>query len=635
LKSHERSKDYFKDKGFCAKLEEIRQDDTEEGAKKLKEYMFLPRIMQCIGILTDIGMPDTSAGRAETKELLMISSDEEEYESSDDSSDEESAPWIRPKTKKEKEQKAKAKVLSKTKAKSGGSGGAKKKTVADLTEAEKEEKRKGIQERLAKSMGVSVSTLNTMLKQTHGKDAGGGSGGGGAAGEGAAGAFPEFVELGEGEEIPAEEVVPADKDVEKAMAAMADATEEEKAAATAMAAGGAGGAMASAGGNVSLVDKLRASRAKRAAASATATKGGGSGGGDQAAAIIAADVEVELPPLVMPETEEERKAMSLKVKVEAGAVYQTKKFKHALQLYNRCLELDPTNIVFHMNIGAVHLVTQDYDACVAACDTAIAVGTKNEADPKLIAKAYARAGRAQGSRKPATSKDYAAARDAYKMALELDRKKEYLEAKTLHEKNRKAAVDTEYEDPLKAQGAKARGNDFYKNGKYADAIREYTDALRRDPNNFAVTSRIYSNRAACFSNLGENVRCIQDCDHCIEADPKWSKGYLRKGTLLNKLSQYEEAVAVFKAALVADPHSFEGRTGLAKAEEGLERERLALRGKADKAFDDLKTREIWEASRALLLEMQENPDSWEVKKQLMDPQIQKNLQHLRKVGLLG
>lgn len=53
------------------------------------------------------------------------------------------------------------------------------------------------------------------------------------------------------------------------------------------------------------------------------------------------------------------------------------------------------------------------------------------------------------------------------------------------------------------------------------------------------------------------------------------------------------------------------------------------------AFDDLKTREIWEASRALLLEMQENPDSWEVKKQLMDPQIQKNLQHLRKVGLLG
>ena len=37
LKSHERTKDYFKDKGFCKNLEEIRQEDHEEGAKKLKE----------------------------------------------------------------------------------------------------------------------------------------------------------------------------------------------------------------------------------------------------------------------------------------------------------------------------------------------------------------------------------------------------------------------------------------------------------------------------------------------------------------------------------------------------------------------------------------------------------------------
>ena len=375
--------------------------------------------------------------------------------------------------------------------------------------------------------------------------------------------------------------------------------------------------------------------AAMAAAARAVVVGTGVAAAAAAAAAVNVDVEVELPALVMPETEEARKLMSLKVKEEAGAVYQQKKFKHALQLYNRCLELDPTNIVFHMNIGAVHLVTQDYGACVAACDTAIEVGTKNEADPKLIAKAYARAGRAHGSKKPATSTDYAAARDAYKTALEFDRKKEYLEAKTQHEKSRAAAVDREYADPLKAQGAKARGNDFYKNKQFADAVREYTDALRRDPTNFAVTSRIYSNRAACFSNLGENVRCIQDCDLCIEADPKWAKGYLRKGTLLNKLNQYEEAVPVWEAALVADPHSFEGRTGLQKAEEGLARERNTQRTKADKAFDDLKTREIWEASRALLLEMQENPDSWEVKKQLMDPQIQKNLQHLRKVGLLG
>jgi hypothetical protein len=62
---------------------------------------------------------------------------------------------------------------------------------------------------------------------------------------------------------------------------------------------------------------------------------------------------------------------------------------------------------------------------------------------------------------------------------------------------------------------------------------------------------------------------------------------------------------------------------------------LAQQGQATKAFDDLKTREIWEASRTLLVEMQEHPDSWEVKKQLMDPVVQKNLAHLRSVGLMG
>jgi len=43
---------------------------------------------------------------------------------------------------------------------------------------------------------------------------------------------------------------------------------------------------------------------------------------------------------------------------------------------------------------ATYLVTGQYDLCVAECATAVEVGTANSADPKLIAKAHARAGRA-------------------------------------------------------------------------------------------------------------------------------------------------------------------------------------------------------------------------------------------------
>jgi tetratricopeptide (TPR) repeat protein len=104
----------------------------------------------------------------------------------------------------------------------------------------------------------------------------------------------------------------------------------------------------------------------------------------------------------------------------------------------------------------------------------------------------------------------------------------------------------------------ARGNDFYKQGKYAEAVVEYSDGLRRDPANKAYTSRVFSNRANCYKHLGAMVESMQDCDACIEADPKWPKGYLRKGNLLNQLGQFQEAIEVFEKVLTIDPHSFDG-----------------------------------------------------------------------------
>jgi hypothetical protein len=43
---------------------------------------------------------------------------------------------------------------------------------------------------------------------------------------------------------------------------------------------------------------------------------------------------------------------------------------------------------------------------------------------------------------------------------------------------------------------------------------------------------------------------MQDCDATIAADPKWAKGYLRKGKLLLKLMQFADAIVAFTGALV-------------------------------------------------------------------------------------
>jgi hypothetical protein len=47
---------------------------------------------------------------------------------------------------------------------------------------------------------------------------------------------------------------------------------------------------------------------------------------------------------------------------------------------------------------AVYLVTRQTDKCIASCTTAVEVGTENDADAKLVAKAHARHGKALASK---------------------------------------------------------------------------------------------------------------------------------------------------------------------------------------------------------------------------------------------
>ena len=42
----------------------------------------------------------------------------------------------------------------------------------------------------------------------------------------------------------------------------------------------------------------------------------------------------------------------------------------------------------------------------------------------------------------------------------------------------------------------------------------------------------FSNRAACYTKLMEFGLAMQDCDKCIEINPMFVKGYLRKAAVL-------------------------------------------------------------------------------------------------------
>jgi stress-induced-phosphoprotein 1 len=201
--------------------------------------------------------------------------------------------------------------------------------------------------------------------------------------------------------------------------------------------------------------------------------------------------EVFLPDTV-PEDAAERSMLAAATKVEATEHYTDRKFRCALKLYGFGHMLDPTNMVYKLNMAAAYLELEQFAECLECCDEAIAVGDTADAEAKLLGKAHFRRGRALSG-----LEKFDDAIKAFKMALEKNRCAEYLKAKNeclkAHERY---LADREY-DPLKAQGCKARGNDLYQKGDFPEAVAEYERAIRHDPKNTGLLSKVYGDFVAC------------------------------------------------------------------------------------------------------------------------------------------
>jgi stress-induced-phosphoprotein 1 len=79
----------------------------------------------------------------------------------------------------------------------------------------------------------------------------------------------------------------------------------------------------------------------------------------------------------------------------------------------------------------------------------------------------------------------------------------------------------------KAEEHRLKGNEYFAAGNFPDAVKEYSEGIRRDPNN----KNIYSNRCAAYIKLMELNFALKDADKCLELDPKFVKAFARKGTV--------------------------------------------------------------------------------------------------------
>jgi len=320
-------------------------------------------------------------------------------------------------------------------------------------------------------------------------------------------------------------------------------------------------------------------------------------------------------------TDEEKEALAFKD--EGNKAYKAKKFEEALELYGKAFAKDKTNMSVLTNMAAVYFEQEKYAECISKCEEAIEVGRENRADFKLIAKAYARIANAHSKLNQQQE-----ALKFYQKSLSEHRDPAIVKKVTQIEKQMKEEKEKAYIDPSKAEEERQKGNDAFTKGDYPKAVSAYTEAIKRNPED----AKIFSNRAAAYSKLMEFNLAMKDCDRCIELDPSFIKGYLRKGHICIALKNYQKAGEAFEMAKELDKDNQEAIEGYRQAMMLMNSDPEAVR---KRAMQDPEVQEIMAdpAMRMILDQMQREPAS--LQDHLKNPALAKKLKKLIEVGLIA
>lgn len=86
-------------------------------------------------------------------------------------------------------------------------------------------------------------------------------------------------------------------------------------------------------------------------------------------------------------------------------------------------------------------------------------------------------------------------------------------------------------------------------GKLKEAIAEFDEAIRLDPN----LSGAYNNRGIVYARLGQFKRAIQDYDEALRLNPQDAVAYYNRGTAYEKLGQFKHAIRDLEEAIRLNP----------------------------------------------------------------------------------
>jgi stress-induced-phosphoprotein 1 len=250
---------------------------------------------------------------------------------------------------------------------------------------------------------------------------------------------------------------------------------------------------------------------------------------------------------------EEKVKIALKKQAEAkknegNDHYKKKDFPMAIKLYDEAIALDQNEVLFYNNKATVFYEMKDFDKCIEISDKAIELSKGGNYDYVKLGKALARkaaARLAQGH--------FDDAIDLYKQSL-LENGDANVKTQLKNaEKAKKEDEERKMINPEMAEELRKEGNAFYEKADYPNAVKTYSEGLKRDPNSKAI----YANRSAAYIKLMEFPHAMKDAEKCLQLDPNFAKAYLRKGTCHHFMKEYHKALEAFDRGLKLDPENKE------------------------------------------------------------------------------